>query len=158
MERLIYAGRDMQLGYVYVKLYQGMVRTAYVYIKRGRRKIEYFALLTTRVAKTFSGEVRRVLLQYAVDRVERAVKAFVATVEEKIAELASKSPRIYYAFKKLYERTGGHISVSEDADAVLSFLDATRAYIDVDGMWRAHSLKHGVVIPLARAVELTYGY
>ncbi|MEM0462881.1 hypothetical protein [Pyrobaculum sp.] len=155
MEKLVYVGRDPRQGYIYVKLYQGMVKSAYVYYKR-RKGMKYFALLTVRVAKTFSGEVRRRLMQFAADRVERAVKAFIAAVEEKIAELASKSPRVFYAFEPLYKKINSYVAYVEDLGIAQAFLDKARSYVDVDAMWREAALRFSVALPLNKALEYTY--
>lgn len=156
MERLIYVGRDMRLGYIYVKLYRGLVRGAYLYVKRGRKGMEYFAVLTTRVAKAFSGEVRRRLMEYAADRVERAVKAFLRDVEERIAALASRSSRVYYAFEGLYRRIGGSVAEVDDLSIAEEFLERAEAYIDVEEIWRKTALDFNVGIGLEKALRYAY--
>ena len=155
VERLVYVGRDQSLGYIYVKLYQGLIKSAYIYLKRGRR-MEYFAVLTARVAKTFAGEVRRRLMQFATDRVERAVKSLLREVEEGVAALAAKSDRVYHAFEKLYRKINSSITDAEDAALVEEFLEKARQYLDVEALWRRISLSYGLGLSLDKALQYAY--
>ncbi|AFA38634.1 hypothetical protein Pogu_0607 [Pyrobaculum oguniense TE7] len=155
VERLVYVGREPALGYVYVKLYQGLIKSAYIYLKRGRR-MEYFAVLTARVAKTFSGEVRRRLMQFAADRVERAVKAFLKEVEMEASSLAVRLDRLFYSLRRLYQKTERFVWEVEDGKVVRDFLEKVKPYIDVDAMWREAALRHGLGLSLDKALRYAY--
>ena len=155
VEKLIYIGRDPRLGYVYVRTYEGLVKSAYVYVKRGKKRMEYFAVLTSAVAKAFYGEIRRKLAPFIVDRVERAVKSFIASVEEALAR-AARGGKLYYALRSLYGRLGGYVADVGGRGDVAELLNLAAAYLDLEAMWREAAGRHGVSLPLEKALKYTY--
>ena len=155
MERLVYVGRDQSLGYVYVKLYQGLVKAAYLYVKKSK-KMEYFAVLTVRLLKTFSPGIRERLRPYVVDRVERAVKSFLREAEMEASSLAARSDRLFYALRRLYQKADGFVFEAEDVELVREFLEVVRPYVDVEALWREAALRYGISLSLDKALQYAY--